>query len=315
MRDRNTIVLGTRGSELARMQAHMVEQAIRSGWTDIDVAAQIITTRGDETELRQADPIDRKAGRKGLFTSEIERALLAGEIDVAVHSAKDLPSEQAAGLEICATLPRGAVDDVLVAKTAATISSISANGTVATGSIRRTCQVLAIRPDLHIVDLRGNVPTRLRKLGASGWDGIILARAGLERLGFDLSAGAFSFEQHRYRCELLPAENFVTAGGQGVIALQVRSSDDATKHCVEAIGDTETLLCLRAEREFLRLLDGDCDSPVGVIATINDGSMTIRAQLFKPPVAEPVHAVVVGRADKSNIDALAVRLMEQIDGQ
>ncbi|MBA2744124.1 MAG: hydroxymethylbilane synthase [Chthoniobacterales bacterium] len=314
MPDRNRIVLGTRGSDLARAQTRMVEHAIRSAWQEIDVSVQIITTRGDESAVPQADPVDRKAGRKGLFTSEIERALVAGEIDVAVHSAKDLPSEQGAGLEIGATLPRGAVDDVLVTKTAATIGSIVPDGTIATGSIRRTCQVRAVRPDLHIVDLRGNVPTRLRKLGASDWDGIILARAGLERLGFDLSAGAFSFEQLRYRCELLPSDVFLTAGGQGVLALQVRSTDDATKQFVETIGDAETLLRLRAEREFLRLLDGDCDSPVGVLAMIKDGSMTIRAQLFKPPAVAPVRAIVRGPADDSNIDALAARLMEQING-
>lgn len=276
---------------------------------------QIITTRGDETIVPQTEPVDRKAGRKGFFTSEIERALAAGKIDVAVHSAKDLPSEQAAGLEICATLARAAVDDVLVTKSAATIGSIAENGTIATGSIRRTCQVRSVRPDLHILDLRGNVPTRLRKLGASDWDGIILARAGLERLGFDLSTGAFSFEEHSYQCELLASDVFLPAGGQGVIALQVRSSDHATKHIVEPVGDAETLRCLRAEREFLRLLDGDCDSPVGVLATIKGGSMTIRAQLFQPPAVAPVCAIVGGHADDSKIDSLAAKLMEQINGK
>ena len=315
MRDRETIILGTRGSDLARAQTRMVEEAIRAAWPDIRVKVEIITTRGDETAGAQPEAIDRKAGRKGLFTNELERALLEKMIDVAVHSAKDLPSAQAAGLEIGATLPRGPVEDVVVSKTGGAIESLASGGTVATGSIRRSCQLRAVRPDLQVVDLRGNVPTRLRKLAASNWDGIILARAGLERLGFDLSRGAFSFEDRSYRCELLPRHDFVTAGGQGVIAMQVRSDDQATQQCVGAMGDAETLLCLRAEREFLRLLDGDCDSPVGVLATISDGSMTMRAQLFKPPAVAPVSGVVDGPAARSNIEVLAAKLMEQIDGR
>ncbi len=315
MPDRNRIVLGTRGSDLARAQTRMVEHAIRSAWQEIDVSVQIITTRGDETAVPQGDPVDRKAGRKGLFTSEIERALVAGEIDVAVHSAKDLPSAHAAGLKIGGTLPRAAVEDVLVSKRGGSIESVPVGGTIATGSIRRSCQLRAARRDLQILDLRGNVPTRLRKLGAGNWDGIILARAGLERLGFDLSPGVFSFEDRSYRCELMPLRDFLSAGGQGVIALQVRSGDQVTQQCVEAIGDAETLLCLRAEREFLRLLDGDCDSPVGVLATISDDSMTMRAQLFKPPAVAPLSGAVEGPAADSNVEMLAAKLMAQIDGR
>lgn len=291
----------------------MVEQSIRSAWPDIGVQVKIITTRGDETGRAQAEPADRKAGRKGLFTNEIERALLNNEIDVAVHSAKDLPSEQHADLVIAATLPRAAVEDVLVTRTSGTIASLPEHATVATGSIRRAFQLRALRPDLNIADLRGNVPTRLRKLGASNWDGIILACAGLERLGFNVAIGGFPFEGHSYGCELLSSHDFLSAGGQGIIAMQVRSGDRATTQFLEAVSDPQTLLCLRAEREFLRLLNGDCDSPVGVLAAIGDGSMRMSAQVFKPPALAPLAGGVEVSAANANIEGLAVKLMEQID--
>ncbi len=314
MPNRNTIILGTRGSDLALTQARMVDDAIRSAWPDVEVSVAIVKTRGDET-TGHSEAIDHKAGRKGLFTGEIEHALRDREIDVAVHSAKDLPSEQAAGLEIGATLPRAAVEDVLITQTGGTVDSLMANATVATGSIRRACQLRAVRRDLHVVNLRGNVPTRLRKLGANNWNGIVLARAGLERLGFDLSSGELFFEDRVYRSELLDLDNFLNAGGQGIIALQVRADDERTKQCVQTINHSATLLCLRAEREFLRLLDGDCDSPVGVLATISNGAMTLRAQLFKPPAVNPISGGVQGPADESKVEELAVRLMEQIDGR
>ncbi len=164
------------------------------------------------------ETIDPRAGRKGLFTGEIERALLSREIDVAVHSAKDLPSEATPGLEICAALPRAAVEDVLVMKAGADLATLSAGSTVATGSVRRQHQLRWLRPDLNIHDLRGNVPTRLRKLIANSWDAIILARAGLERLGFDCSRGTISFEGQVLQIFRLPTDQFTPAGGQGIVA-------------------------------------------------------------------------------------------------
>lgn len=310
----NRVVLGTRGSDLARTQAQLVEKALGAAWPSLAVDTKIITTRGDETAAPPVEPIDRKAGRKGLFTSEIERALRAREIDVAVHSAKDLPSEQAAGLEIAATLPRGATEDVLVCRSATTWESLPSGAMIATGSIRRRFQLQAQRPDVEVTELRGNVPTRLRKLAGSDWGGIILARVGLERLGFDLSAGEFEFEGIRYHCALLDSPEFLSAGGQGIIALQVRTGDPAAD-LVGRVNDAATLLCLRAEREFLRLLDGDCDSPVGVGATIEDGLMTMRARVFKPPAVDALCGDVEGPADAANILGLAAKLLEQINGR
>ena len=181
------LVLGSRGSELARCQSAMVEAALRQLWPQLEMVTRIISTRGD---LRTAEPVDQRSGRKGLFTGEIERALAAGEIDLAVHSAKDLPSGMTRGLELVSVLPRAAGEDVLISKAAAN----QARGVIATGSVRRRHQLQWQFPGVEVVDLRGNVPTRLRKLLENDWEAVVLARAGLERLGYDLSADTFDFE-------------------------------------------------------------------------------------------------------------------------
>lgn len=282
------IILGSRGSELARRQTSLVEAALRQAWPGLEIATQIISTRGDD---REAEPINRRAGRKGLFTAEIERALSAGEIDIAVHSAKDLPSETTPGLEL-RVLPRAAVEDVLIRKTAGGLASLRPNAIVATGSVRRWHQLQRQCPDLEVIELRGNVPTRLHKLVTNDWDAIVLARAGLDRLGYDLVSGRFDFEGTPLFAEILSRDEFVPAGGQGVIAMQLRSDDEKAKAIADQVSDANTLLCLRAEREFLRLLQGDCDSPVGVLATIENDAMTLSAQVFEPEKDAPKSAKV-----------------------
>ena len=315
MSDRQRIVLGTRGSDLARTQTTMVETALRSHWPDLDVGVEIITTRGDEDSRQVGEPVDRKDGRKGMFTGEIERALLEGRIDVAVHSAKDLPSDTADGLQVCAALPRAAVDDVLITKTAAALSTLPAGATIATGSVRRQRQLRCARPDVRIVDLRGNVPTRLRKLTENPWDGIIVARAGLERLGFETARGQFTFGGETLRSSLLPPDQFVPAGGQGIVALQVRAGDDTIARLLGRTNDSDALVCLRAEREFLRILQGDCGTPVGVFATISDGAMTIRAQLFDETQAYPRVAELRETIQDHTPEAIGARLWEMINGR
>jgi hydroxymethylbilane synthase len=259
------IVLGTRGSELALAQTRMVKEALARTRPSLKVVTEIVRSGGD---------YERTAGRKGIFTAELERALMEKRIDVAVHSAKDLPSEIEDGLTITAVLPRGAVEDLLLRKSLAPIPVT----TIATGSVRRQRQARWTNPAARVVALRGNVPTRLRKFIESDWDAIILARAGLERLGF--MPPEFEFQGQKFFAEILPQENFVSAGGQGVIALQTRAADFVTCEIVSSIDDKETHLCLRAEREFLRLLHGDCDLPVGVHARFMNGELELRAQLF-----------------------------------
>ena len=302
------IVLGSRGSELARAQTAMVASALERVWPDLAVRTQIITTRGDE---QTAEPIDPRAGRKGLFTGEIERALAAGEIDVAVHSAKDLPSEAGEGLEICGALPRAAVADLLIRKTSGG-PALHPSAVIATGSVRRQHQLRWKQPGVNVIELRGNVPTRLRKLVAGDWDAIVLARAGIERLGYDLTGESFDFEGVSLSFEVLSPDDFLPAGGQGIIAMEVRKVDERAKAAVRALNDGETLLCLQAEREFLRLLEGDCGSPVGVLATIEAATMTLRCQVFEPPRIEPRMASVEG--DTQLAKELARKLWEAIDG-
>jgi hydroxymethylbilane synthase len=298
------IVLGSRGSELARTQTAMVEAGLHQAWPDLEITTRIISTRGD---VRAAEALDPRAGRKGLFTGEIEQALATREIDIAVHSAKDLPSVMTAGLMIGGVLPRAPVEDVLITKPNATSGSA-----IGTGSVRRQCQLRWKYREVEVVDLRGNVPTRLRKFLESDWRGIVLARAGLERLGFDVAQGSFLFNGSALHAEVLNSTDFLSAGGQGIIALQVRSDDAATQALVEPVNHSETLLCLEAEREFLRLLDGDCGSPVGVLARIAGSAMTISAQLFEPPRVEPRSARVEGEA--ASPAKLARQLWAAING-
>ena len=300
------IILGTRGSELARAQARLVEKAIQTAQPGTKIETRIIKTRGDKVTL-----LEPQAGRKGLFTAEIEQALLAGNVDIAVHSAKDLPSETNPHAEIAAVLPRGPMDDVLVSKHPGGFASLPKNATIATGSVRRKRQLLWKRADLKLVDLHGNVPTRLRKLTDNNWDAIVLARAGLARLS--LSPAAYhelSFEGRQLSIEVLPPEVFLPAGGQGIIALQVRANDETMKAIVDLVNDHKTLLCLRAEREFLRLLHGDCNCPVGVLATIEGDKMKLRAQLFTDQSAAPREAEVEGVHNER--EGLAVQLLNRL---
>lgn len=307
------IILGSRGSELARAQTALVAKALQHAWPEIEVGIEIVQTRGDERSLETAEPVDPGAGRKGLFTGEIERALAAGKIDVAVHSAKDLPSDRTPGLEVRGALPRGAVEDVLIGKTPGGLAALSPNAVVATGSVRRQHQLRWKCPEFQVVDLRGNVPTRLRKLITNDWEAILLARAGVERLGHDLSGGSFAFEGASLHAEILSRGEFLPAGGQGVIALQVRGDDDQAQKLVDCVNHPETLLCLQAEREFLRLLQGDCDSPVGVLAVIEATTMKLSAQIFETGRLAPRMAAVEG-AVKASAERLAAELMERING-
>jgi hydroxymethylbilane synthase len=299
------IILGTRGSELARAQARLVEKAIQAAQPDAKIETRIITTRGDKARL-----LERQAGRKGLFTAEIEQALLAGNVDVAVHSAKDLPSETNPDAEIAAVLPRGPMDDVLISKHPGGFASLPQSAAVATGSVRRKRQLLWKRADLKLVDLRGNVPTRLRKLTDNNWDAIVLARAGLARLSLSPVHHEISFEGRQLSIEILPPEIFLPAGGQGIIALQVRANDETMKAIVDLVNDHKTLLCLRAERKFLRLLHGDCDCPVGVLATIEGDKMKLRAQLFTDLSATPREAEVEGPHKER--ERLVVQLLNRL---
>ena len=303
------IVVGTRGSKLALAQTRLVVDKLKTRWAGLNFEIKVIKTRGDNSKTAITDV---RAGRKGLFTGAIERELIKKRIDLAVHSAKDLPSVLTPGTDIAAVLPRASVDDVLVATNQCDLDSLPRDGIVATGSVRRQHQLRWKRPDLEIADLRGNVPTRLRKLGTGQWHAIILASAGLQRLELDPDEQGIEFDGAKFSTANLPLDVFVPAGGQGVIAMQIRSDNQQLRDMLDAINDFDTRLSLRAEREFLRLLHADCNQPVGVLATVDGGTMKIRGQIFDLGATAPRQGFVDGPSEDA--EKLAAQLLKQING-
>ena len=276
------IILGTRGSQLALAQAELAKQAVERLPGRPEAIIRITTTTGDRRlDINLSQPLSHPGAGvdKGLFTKELEEALLSGEIDVAVHSLKDLPTELQPELELAATLPRHDPVDVLISKTANSLREIPPSGVVATSSPRRTRQIAVRRPDLHVTDVRGNVPSRIaRLLAEDSWNSLVLAKAGLERLGYRLTGGQMQFEGRVLfvsdLVELLPA------AGQGAIGLEIRANDLDVKQLVTSVSHPETWFCTAVEREFLRLLGGGCQLPLGIRARIQEGDLWCEAVFF-----------------------------------
>jgi len=290
-------VLGTRGSALALAQVDLVVKVLCAVDPDLRIEVKEITTSGDRRSDFSA-AIESGAGVKGLFTKEIEQALLEGSIDAAVHSCKDLPGHLAGGLEVRAVLERANTADVLITKKPVTFSGLPQGARIATSSVRRRRQLLWLRPDLAIEEMRGNVPTRINKLGLSdGLDGIVLAKAGLDRLGL-IHEG-----MHLDILQTLPAI------GQGAIAMECRAGDVETASLLEQINHAPTFLCIRAERELLRLLNGDCHLPVGVATSLEDSTLFMQTILFGAEGEPPVTASESGPADAP--EEIAARLFSQ----
>jgi hydroxymethylbilane synthase len=273
-----TLRLGTRGSLLARTQSGLVAAELERRHPGLKVEQVQYTSSGDRIAER---PL-HEFGGKGLFTREIEQALLACEVDFAVHSFKDMPITMplidASELMVAAVPPREDVRDVLICRSARTIAELPAEARIGTGSLRRRCQFLVVRPDLRIEPIRGNIDTRLRKLREGAFDAVILAAAGLRRAGL-FDPEIMSPIDPR---ELLPAP------GQGALALQCRTADEPTRTLLQQIGDADALACVSAERELVRLLRGDCLSPIAAMATIDRGQITMLAAVGarggEPPV-------------------------------
>lgn len=305
------LLLGTRGSALALAQVALVEAALRCARPagGVEVVVKTITTSGDREEREKAAR-ESGAGLKGMFTREIEAALLAGEIDAAVHSAKDLPGRMTPGLEIAATLERAPTADILISKSAGGLAGLPGGSRIGTTSVRRRGQVEQRRADVHVEELRGNVPTRLRRLrDEAGLDAIVLAQAGLERLGFRVENGSLIFEETRFFATVLDS---LPAIGQGAIALQIRAGDAATRALLHGLNHAPTFTRLRAERELLRLLDGDCNLPVGVETVMEGTSLRMSAIVFQNGAQPPLTASLAG--DACEPEALAARLFAQLYG-
>jgi hydroxymethylbilane synthase len=267
------IRLGTRASALARWQAEWVAERLRA--PGIDVTLVPITTRGD----RQQGPIGSLGGR-GLFTKEIQRALLDGDADLAVHSLKDLPTEPVPGLSLAAVPERGPIGDVLVSRRFHSFATLAEGAAVGTGSMRRRAQLLHARPDLAIRDIRGNVDTRLRKLDEGQVDAIVLAEAGLRRLGFA--------EHIR---EVLPREIILPAVGQGALGLETRTEDTAVRDAVGRLDHPSSHAAVTAERTMLFTLQGGCLAPVGAWCRADDaGRLTLTGRVLSADGSEKVEA-------------------------
>ena len=261
--------IGTRGSPLALAQAHMVQALLAAahGVPKEAVEIRVIKTTGDAIQDRPLAEV----GGKGLFTKEIEQALLDNEIDLAVHSSKDMVTVLPNGLVLAACLEREDARDVLVSNTAKSIAELRKGATMGTASLRRQAQVKLQRPDINLVPLRGNVGTRLQKISEGVADATILALAGLKRLGMADKATAILDPQH-----------FLPAVGQGAIGIEIRESDAATRAVVGAINHAATLTALIAERAFLAVLDGSCKTPIAGHATIDGGVLSFRGLIAKP---------------------------------
>jgi hydroxymethylbilane synthase len=259
--------IGTRGSPLALWQANHVAALLRPLAAPRPVELVEIETMGDRVRDRALSQI----GGDGLFTKEIQRALLADTVDVAVHSLKDLPTAPVEGLVLAAVPARGPVGDVLVSRRFRNFDDLPTAATVATSSLRRRAQALHRRPDLGLVDLRGNVETRLRKLDEQGLDAIILAEAGLLRLGL---AGHVT--------EILDRSWMLPAVGQGALGLECRAGDAATRALLAPLNDAPTRQTVLAERALLRGLGGGCLVPIGALGTVAGERLTLRGAVLSP---------------------------------
>lgn len=265
--------IGTRGSPLALAQAHEVRArlALAHGLASEAFEICVIRTTGDRIQDR---PL-AEAGGKGLFTKEIEEALLAGTVDVAVHSAKDVPTWLPPGLALVAFLEREDVRDVFISRKAEALRDLPAGAVVGTASLRRQAQVLRLRPDLKVLPFRGNVETRLRKLDAGEVDATLLALAGLKRLG-----------RAEIARNVLPIGDFLPAIGQGAIALEARADDGRTAALLAPLNHPETAAALVAERAFLAALDGSCRTPIAGHAEVAGNRLRFRGQVVRPDGSE-----------------------------
>ena len=268
MQDSIWLKIGTRGSPLALAQAHQVRQALSlaHGVEEVRIEIVIIRTTGDMIQDRALS----EAGGKGLFTKELDIAMIEGRIDIAVHSSKDLPTVLPPDICIAGYTVREDVRDAFIGRDNQTLKALPLGARIGTASLRRAAQVKRLRPDMEITLLRGNVETRLRKVSEGEADGTLLALAGLKRLGLEACA-----------TEILSEEDFLPAVGQGAIGITARISDARTRQRLQAICHVPTGHALTAEREFLRVLDGSCRTPIAGLARVEGGRLSFRGMILR----------------------------------
>jgi hydroxymethylbilane synthase len=295
-------VVGTRGSRLALAQTHLVLGELRALNPDASFEVHTIQTSGDHSAASLSE-----MGGRGVFVIEIERAVLSGEIDIAVHSLKDLPSEETPGLSIAAVPPREDVRDVLVARGGVSFAELPEGAVIGTGSPRRAAQVKALRPDLEMKDIRGNVETRIRKADEGEYHAVVLAAAGLKRMGL--------FERASH---IFEAGQVLPAVGQAALAIQCRADDNEAIVAVAGLDDGPTRAAVTAERAFERTLGAGCNAPIAAYGTVGKGWSAGRAPLLlRGLVGDPANGGVRGEMEgvASEADMLGMRLAEFLIAQ
>lgn len=282
----NPLRIGTRGSALALAQAHETRDRLMAAHALSEDAFEIVVikTSGDQIQDRPLSEV----GGKGLFTKEIEEALLDKRIDIAVHSSKDMPTVLPEGLALTAFLPREDVRDAFLSPKAKTLTDLPQGAVVGSSSLRRQAMIKRLRPDIEVVMYRGNLQTRLRKLSEGAVDATLLAAAGLRRLGLESEITS-----------LLEIETFLPAVGQGAICIESREGDDATLALLAAIHDRSTQVRLDAERAFLAVLDGSCRTPIGGLATVDGGTLTLKGVVLKPDGSEAHESSASGPVEEA----------------
>jgi hydroxymethylbilane synthase len=285
------LVIGTRASKLAMAQAEMLRDALLRLEPSLDISFAAMTTAGDR-EL-QKDISDW--GFKGLFTKELEDALLDGRVDLAVHSSKDLPSMLPEGLVLAGVLPRAEVRDAWVSVKYDSIDALPQGATVGTSSTRRAAQLRFVRPDVNIVPLRGNVDTRLRKLEEGVADATFLAAAGLHRLGY-----------HDRIRSLIPTDMMLPAAAQGAIGIECLATRGDLRDLIARLNHAETFTCITAERAFLLALDGSCRTPIGGLAELREGTLYMRGEVLALDGTVRYYQEITGRPDEAQRLGLAL---------
>jgi hydroxymethylbilane synthase len=296
MNAKTKIVIGTRGSALARWQAAHVGRALTAAHPGLEIEEHILVTEGDRVQTGAVIEL----GGKGVWVKEIEDALLAGTIDLAVHSLKDVPAELAPGLALVAIPERADPRDAVVSRSGAPLHELPAGSVVGTSSLRRVCQVKAMRPDLRVEILRGNVDTRLRKIAEGVVDAGVLACAGLDRLGF---AGRIT--------QRLTEDQMLPAIGQGALALEARAADARVVGLARALADADAEVTVAAERALLADLGVGCCTPVAGHAVVRDGRVVLRGLVGRPDASEMLREELSGKpAEAAALGAeLAKRLL------
>jgi hydroxymethylbilane synthase len=289
------IKIGTRGSKLALTQANLVADKIKKEAPDVNIEICVIKTSGDIMQ----DISLLKIGGKGVFVKEIEDALLSGAIDLAVHSMKDVPTQTPPGLVFAAVLPREDVRDILVSKGARKIEQMRKGAKIGTGSMRRSAQLLAMLPDLEIVSLRGNLDTRLKKIDTENLDGVIVAAAGVKRMGL-----AEKITQY------LPVEMMLPAVGQGALGLEIRADDNRLQKLLTKINHVPTHTEITAERAFLRHLGGGCLLPIAALGKLTGDRLSLEGLVAAPRGSDVIRDKVQGAAGEA--EELGKKLAEII---